>query len=97
MLDFNTASERIKKIRTVLSSKFGVKKIGIFGSVARNEQKEGSDIDILVELSHKVSLLQFSGLWVDLEEELKDKVDVADINDLRPELAEIIKKEVRYI
>ncbi len=97
MMDFQTAAERIRKLRPVLQSRFGVKRIGIFGSVARNEQKDASDIDILVELSRKISLLDFSGLWVELEEALKDKVDVADIHDLRPELAERIKQEVRYL
>lgn len=96
-MDFQTASDKIRLIKQKLSSKYGVNKIGIFGSVARNEQKPDSDIDILVELSHNISLLQFSGLWVDLEDELHAKVDVADIADLRPELSSRIKNEVRYI
>ena len=97
ILNFETVSKRLNNIRETLSSKYGLIKIGIFGSVARDEQNDNSDVDILVELSQKISLLKFSGLYVDIEEELNTKVDVVDINDLRPELAEIIKNEVRYI
>ena len=51
----------------VLSS-YGVKKAAIFGSHARGTQKKGSDIDILVELGESMSLLDFVGLKLDLED-----------------------------
>lgn len=44
-----------------------VKKIQIFGSFARNEQKEGSDIDILLEMEHPVGLMALSRYHLDLE------------------------------
>lgn len=41
--------EILKEHETLIKEKFGVKRIGIFGSFARGEKKVGSDIDVLVE------------------------------------------------
>jgi hypothetical protein len=96
-MTFQTAAERLENIRKILADEYGVSRIGIFGSVARNEQKESSDIDILVRLDHSVGLLEFAGLWEYLKDTLGQEVDVADIDDLRPDMAEHIKSEVRYV
>lgn len=45
-----------------------VKKIQVFGSFARDEQKEGSDIDLLIELEHPVGLMALSRYRLDLED-----------------------------
>lgn len=97
MLDFNSASAILRKSREDLHQRFGVSKVGIFGSVARNEQTDASDIDILVDLEKPISLLKFAGLMNVLSESLGLRVDLADDADLRPELAERIRREVRFI
>lgn len=97
MLDLNTIAEKIIKVKPLLKSKYGVQKIGVFGSVIRNQQTENSDIDILVEIDHSYSLFEFGGIYSILKEELKDKIDLADVNHLLPEISERIKKEVRYL
>ena len=80
-----------------LMVRFKVKELGIFGSYVRGEEKEGSDIDILVEFEEPVSLL---GL-VSLENHLSDlfgvKVDLVPKGEIRPELKEKIIKEVVYL
>jgi predicted nucleotidyltransferase len=53
-----------------------VKKIQVFGSFARDEQDEDSDIDILLEMEHPVGLMAFSGYHLDLEELIGIKVDI---------------------
>lgn len=45
-----------------------VKKIQVFGSFARNEQKEGSDIDILLDMEHPVGLMALARYRIDLED-----------------------------
>ena len=70
-----TIEEIKNKIIPVLK-KYGVKRAGIFGSVVRDEAKEDSDVDILVELPDGASLLDLAGLKIDLEELLSRKVDV---------------------
>lgn len=93
--------QKIKKIledhKIELRYKFKVKDIGIFGSYARGEQKNKSDIDLLVEFEEPVSLLKLVSLENFLREMLKVKVEVIPKKDVRPELREKIFKEVIYI
>lgn len=57
-----------------MADKFGVRSMRLFGSVARGEQKEASDVDVCVEM--EPSLLKRSGLKIYLETVLDCKVDV---------------------
>ena len=70
-------AECINKLQTcknVVADKYGVHSMRLFGSVARNEQNETSDVDVCVEM--EPSLLRCSGLKIYLEELLNCKVDV---------------------
>jgi uncharacterized protein len=73
-----------------------VKKIGIFGSVVREEQKRGSDIDLLAEFEEPVSLLDIVGAEIYLRKILKARVDLIPKEDLRPEIRKRILKETVY-
>jgi len=81
-----------EKIHPILK-KHGVKRAALFGSVARGEATEESDIDILVELPEKASLLDLAALKIGLEELLKKKVDVLTYSSLHPLLKERILDE----
>lgn len=59
-----------------LAAKFGARNVRLFGSVARGEQREDSDIDLLVEMEPARSLLDLIGLNQELEDLLGCKVDV---------------------
>jgi predicted nucleotidyltransferase len=72
----------------------GVARAGVFGSVARGEATEGSDIDFLVEFERGRSLVDLAGLRLDLRDILKRDVDVATPNSLHPRLRARILKEV---
>lgn len=93
--------ERVKKIladhRNELRQEHKIKKMGIFGSYIRGEQKKKSDIDILVEFSGAVSLLDWIGAENYLTDILGIKVDLVPKEDIRPELKKRILKEVVYI
>jgi len=73
--------------------KHGVKRASIFGSYARNEQKETSDIDILVEFGEGKSLLDLVRLKYELEEVLGKEVDVLTYNSIHPLLKDRILNE----
>lgn len=60
--------KQIKASKKVLQEKYGVTKIGIFGSYARNEQRENSDIDILIKLEKSIGLLEFLSIKYYLED-----------------------------
>jgi len=74
-----------------------IKKAAIFGSFVREEQKEDSDIDILVEFKGDKSLLDLAGLKIELEEVLRRKVDVLTYNSLHPLLKDRILQEQKVI
>lgn len=86
--------EEIKDKILPILKKYGVKRAGIFGSVARGESTEESDIDILVEIEGSMSLLDFAGLKLELEEILGRKVDLGEYSAIKPLIREEILKEV---
>ncbi len=94
--------EEIKRIlaerKEEIKEKYGVKSIGIFGSFARHEQKEISDIDIIVEFERPIGL-KFVELADYLEQILGIKVDLLTIDAARqkPILWESIKKDLFYV
>ena len=59
-----------------LASQHGARNVRIFGSVARGEADEGSDVDLLVDLEPGRSLLDLGGLLMDLRDLLRRNVDV---------------------
>jgi predicted nucleotidyltransferase len=65
----------------------GAQNIRIFGSVARGDQHPDSDVDFLVDFEPGRSLLDLTGLWLDLEAVLGCKVDVVSSRGLKPRLA----------
>jgi len=70
--------EEIKRKSLPILKKYGVARAGVFGSVVRGEATADSDIDILVEIERRMSLLDFAGLKIELEEALGRKVDLGE-------------------
>ena len=92
----------IKKNKDVLK-KFNVKKIGLFGSYVRGEQKENSDIDFLVEFDLTLLDKNFTGLFDSfmdlaffLENLLGRKVDLITNGSLSPYVQPYVEKEVKW-
>lgn len=88
---------KIKSEEPFLKEKFRVKKIGIFGSYSRGEQRKSSDIDILVEFFVAPSLLKFIAMENYLSEILGIKVDLVMKNSLKPYIGKHILEEVIYL
>ena len=91
----------LKEIKQKISPilfKYGVKRASVFGSVARGEDHEDSDVDLLVKLSvlpH--GIWGFVGLKQDLELALGKKVDVISADAINPKLAKKIAKDLTEI
>lgn len=68
--------QRLIQHKSVLQERFKVIELGIFGSYAREEQAETSDVDVLVEFSETPSLLKFVNLENYLSDNLGVKVDL---------------------
>lgn len=76
--------------------KFGVKEIGVFGSAARGEQTEKSDIDVLVELEDK-TFDSYMGLLFFLEGLFNSKVDLVMKGSIKPIIKDRILSETIYV
>jgi len=76
-----------------LRTKYGVQSLSIFGSVARDEARPDSDIDILVEFARPVGLFAFGRLQDELSELLGCAVDLATPRALHHRLRERILRE----
>ena len=88
--------EDIKQIIVPILQSHHVSRAGLFGSYVRNEHTKASDIDILIQLHKKASLLNFVKIKLDLEGKLNKKVDIIEYSALKPQLKEkILSKEVR--
>ena len=89
--------EILQKHKKELRDIFRIEEIGLFGSYVRGEQKQKSDIDILVEFDEPVSLLGVVKVENYLSELLGINVDLVPKKDVRPELRDIIFKEAVYL
>ena len=76
-----------------IARKHGVKTICVFGSSARNELRDDSDVDFLIEVDGPTSPWFPGGLVAELEQLLNRRVDVVEACALREPLREIILKE----
>jgi hypothetical protein len=85
--------EVIKKKILPILKKYGVTRAGVFGSVVRGEETQESDIDILVEIEGRMSLLDFVGLKLELEEALGKKIDLGEYSTIKPIIKEQILSE----
>ena len=77
-----------------LAERYKVKWLGVFGSYVRNEQHEGSDLDVLVEFEKVPSLLGLIDLEMHLSELLGVKVDLVTRDSLKPGIDRYILSEV---
>ena len=88
-----TTNEYLQALRSYKESKasvYGISRIGIFGSVARGEHTEGSDVDICVDLQHP-SLYYMVHIKEDLQQLFGCSVDIIRI---RPEMDALLMRDI---
>ncbi len=83
----------LKQIKPDIEAKYHVNSLALFGSVARGDDKVGSDVDLLVEFSATPDLLTFIELEERLREALGRNVDLVPRRKLRAELVDTVLKE----
>ena len=93
-MDLNEALKVLREHKRELREKFGVKEIQIFGSYVRGDQKERSDIDLIVDFEDIPDLLEFIGLERRLEEILGVKVDLLTQESLSPYIRKYIEEVI---
>lgn len=86
-------------IQTIIEylKQYKVKEIGLFGSFARNEMTDKSDIDVLVEYSRGTTLFDIAKMHLDLEEKIGRKVDLVDKEAVLISVMPYIKKDLKIV
>jgi len=89
---------RLEQAVPGIRADFGVKRIGIFGSFARGEQKRTSDVDVLVEFAHgKATFDNFMHLAFYLEDIFSRKVDLLTVKSIDRYIRTRVESEVIWI
>jgi uncharacterized protein len=89
--------EEIETALVSILGKYGVRKIGLFGSYARGEERTDSDLDVLVEFEMRKSLLTLVRIERELSEHIGVKVDLLTEQAISPYLVERIKADLKVI
>ena len=96
-MDRKEIIQLLKVFKEENKNKYHIKKLGIFGSVAKNRMKEASDIDIVVNLT-KQDLFELIGIKQDLEEMLKYPIDIVSYREtMNSFLKKRIDEEAVYV
>ena len=101
ILDSKTIAMTIHEVQNMVKPillKHKVSQAALFGSIVRNEINSNSDIDILVEFGKPISLLNYVGMKLELEELLRRKVDLIEYKAIKPSLRKyILNENVRIV
>jgi predicted nucleotidyltransferase len=84
---------KLREILPVIQTRYKVRNLEIFGSYVRNEQRKGSDIDILLDLDGTIDLFTYMELEDFISEKLGIKVDLIMKDTLKPRIKDGILKE----
>lgn len=91
------AISTLKEHEKFIRQRFGVKRIGIFGSFARGEEREDSDLDVLVVFEDgQKTFDNYMDLKFYLEDLFGREVDLVTEKALKPQLKDIIMKDIVY-
>ena len=88
-----TVLEILTRIKPILSQQFGVVRLALFGSTARDEATENSDVDILISFDGIATSERYFGVQFYLEDILGCAVDLVTEKALRPQLRPFIEQE----
>ena len=98
--NMKTRQDVISKLREKkadLVRQYGVRQLALFGSYARNEQKESSDIDVIVEFEKPISGLRFVSLAEAIEAAIGLPADVVPSDGIKPRYLDFVGKDLVYV
>ncbi len=86
--------DEIKEKVSPVAKKYNIEKVYLFGSYARGEATEKSDVDLLIEFTKLKGLFALGGVYADLEENFENGVDVVSMRAIDPQRDESFYKNV---
>lgn len=96
-VDRASVLERLNAETPALKERYGLRSLAVFGSVARGDDHETSDVDILATFEGRVTFDRYMGLKLELEDLLGRPVDLGTPQTLRPELRDRIAKDLIHV
>jgi predicted nucleotidyltransferase len=96
-MDVETVLREKKNEILRVAEKHGAHNVRIFGSVARGQADDQSDIDLLVSMDPGRSLLDHAALWLEMQQLLGQEVDVVSERGLKPRIREHVLRESRLL
>ncbi|WP_457560640.1 nucleotidyltransferase family protein [Caminibacter sp.] len=84
----------LRENKDKFEKKYGIKKIYLFGSVARGGDNEHSDIDLLVDFKDNITIFELMEFEEELEKKFNKKVDIATFGMLKPIVKKSIQKDI---
>ena len=97
MRNLDDILNRLRALQPALRNRYPIRGMGVFGSYVRGEQREDSDLDVLVEIGEGMTLPDYVGLQMELSDALGIRVDLADKAALRRRIGQRILAEVRML
>jgi predicted nucleotidyltransferase len=88
--------QKLKALKPLIAERYRLRSIALFGSYARGDQTEESDVDILVDVDPSIGL-GFIDLADMIEERLGIKTDVVAADGLRPRYRPYVTKDLLYV
>lgn len=89
-----TVLEVIRARRDEIEARYGIRLLGVVGSVARGEERPDSDVDITYKATGRTTLFKLAGALGELEDALGRKVDLVDPEMARPEAREWFEEDL---
>ena len=80
-----------------LRRRFGVRSLALFGSIARDEGRADSDVDVLVEFAGRPGFDDYMGLKLELEALFGRPIDLVIASDLRPALRPTVERDALHV
>jgi hypothetical protein len=90
----DTVLETIRARRDEIEARYGIRLIGVVGSVARGEERLDSDVDVIIDITGKATLFNMSDAMFELEHALGRKVDLVDREAMRPAARAYIERDL---
>ena len=87
----------LRESRATLRSRYGVARLTLFGSTARDRARDDSDVDILVAFDGPATSQRYFGVQFYLEDLLERPVDLVTEKALRPELRPFVEKDALLV
>jgi predicted nucleotidyltransferase len=91
--DLPTILAQLRALQPELKKRYPIREMGIFGPYVRGEQREDSDLDVLVDLGEGMTLIDLAGLQLELADALGLRVDLAMKDALKPRIEKRILAE----